>query len=164
MSSLFYKSSLEEFDTAPELVTEILAYWQSKCGNGGEIPTREDIQPWDIPRQLGRVCVIDVVQDPLDFIYRLDGTEISGSSREDLRGRSILEATPGEIYKHVYDDLKVALDAAAPSLMLVDYGHDDYHARYLRAVFPLTDKDNGTQLMTYSHSLLSPDGSFEPVR
>ena len=164
MSSIHYKSTAADFETAPQLVTDLLAYWQSKCGDAGEIPRREDIQPWDIPRQLGRICVIDVTQDPLDFIYRLDGTEISGSSNEDLRGRSILEGTPKEIYVHVYDDLKQAFEAGKPTLTLIDYTHDSYRANHLRAVFPMSDNGNPTMLMTFSHSLLSPDGSFEPVR
>ena len=69
-----------------------------------------------------------------------------------------------ETLDDIMADLKQALERGEPTLFKVKYSHDDYTAHFLRAVFPLHDKVPGDTLMTYSHSLLSEDGYFKPVR
>lgn len=50
------------------------------------MPSRSDIDPTDIPKLLPYVTLIDVLANPLDFRYRLIGTEIRNISRRDYTG------------------------------------------------------------------------------
>jgi hypothetical protein len=61
------------------------AYWLGKC-KGRLMPSRSDIDPTDIPKLLPYVTLIDVLADPLDFRYRLIGTETRNISRRDYTG------------------------------------------------------------------------------
>ena len=61
------------------------AYWLSKC-NGRAMPSRADIDPTDMPKLLPYVTLIDVLANPLDFRYRLIGTEMRNISRRDYTG------------------------------------------------------------------------------
>lgn len=163
MTAVQYRSEEISFDTAPEQIQSLHAYWRERC-KGDAFPDKEAILPWELPEQLGRICLIEVRQEPLDFIYRLDGTYISAASFEDLKGKSILDGTPHELYRYKYNDLKAAYEAARPVLQQVEYAHDDYHYIYMRAVFPLTHKSPGDMLMTFGYSLETIDGIFEKVR
>jgi PAS domain-containing protein len=51
-----------------------LTYWDAKRQNK-LMPPRSDIDPVEIPRLLPYVMLIDVVREPLDFRYRLMGTQ-----------------------------------------------------------------------------------------
>ena len=62
-----------------------LAYWHSKR-RGRPMPARRDLDPIEIPHLLPWVLLIDVLCDPLDFRYRLIGTEVVAVSRRDFTG------------------------------------------------------------------------------
>ncbi len=62
------------------------AYWLGKC-NGRAMPSLSDIDPADIPKLLPYVTLIDVLSNPLDFRYRLIGTEVRNISRGDYTGQ-----------------------------------------------------------------------------
>ena len=74
---------------APRL-KQALTYWQMKRA-GRAMPARRDIDPVDIPALLPYVVLIDVLAEPLDFRYRLIGTEIRNISRHDYTGRRFSE-------------------------------------------------------------------------
>lgn len=50
------------------------------------MPSRRDIDPVDLPRQLPNIMLIDVEQRPLRFRYRLVGTRVVEASAEDRTG------------------------------------------------------------------------------
>ncbi|MGH6947344.1 MAG: hypothetical protein ACREDZ_08450 [Kiloniellales bacterium] len=128
------------------------------------MPPKGAIVPWELPHHIGRLCLIEVVHEPLDFVYRLDGSNISSSSSEDLKDRSVLQGTPKFIYEHIFADLKASAEAGAPVLWRAFYAHDEVSYSYLRLVLPLTRKSRGDYLMTYSHSMDTPDGQFPATR
>jgi hypothetical protein len=71
--------------TAPRL-RDAYAYWRGKR-NGRLMPTRADIEPTEIPALLPFLMLIDVVAAPLDFRYRLIGTEARSILRRDYTGQ-----------------------------------------------------------------------------
>jgi len=79
--------------SAPRL-KEALAYWQSKQA-GRPMPSRRDIDPVDIPLLLPYVILIDVLSAPLDFRYRLIGTEVRNISQREYTGKRFSEL-PGK--------------------------------------------------------------------
>ena len=60
---------------ASPIIDEALAYWHRIRG-ARPMPSRADLNPADIPTLLPFVILVDVLRDPLDFRYRLIGTEI----------------------------------------------------------------------------------------
>jgi hypothetical protein len=100
-------------------------YWQSKCGNRS-MPTRADIDPVDMPRQLlPGICIVDVVADDRRYVYRLVGTGDAEVRGNDPTGKSVLEGFFGpsaqdalSCYDRVVTSRAPFLDAApftAPS-------------------------------------------------
>ncbi len=69
---------------APRL-KEAFAYWQSKLA-GRSMPARRDIDPVEMPQLLAYLMLIDVLPAPLDFRYRLIGTEIRAIIARDYTG------------------------------------------------------------------------------
>lgn len=62
-----------------------LAYWESKIVDG-RIPARRDIEPLDIPELLPQIILLDVVQDPWNFRFRLIGTNVVYHLAQDWTG------------------------------------------------------------------------------
>ena len=80
-------------------------YWRSRC-RGGANPSRQDIDPLDIPDLLPNVFLLDVVGDAEDFVFRLAGTLVEDAFSMPLRGKSIAEiqkaaGTPIPVAQHV---------------------------------------------------------------
>jgi len=50
-------------------------YWVALCA-GRRFPTRREIDPTAIPRQLLKISLVDVSRDPLDFRIRLVGQHV----------------------------------------------------------------------------------------
>lgn len=69
---------------APRL-RDAFAYWRDKR-LGRLMPARADIEPTEIPALLPFVMLIDVLAAPLDFRYRLIGTEARSILRRDYTG------------------------------------------------------------------------------
>lgn len=77
-------------------------------------PKWSDIDLLLLPSKLlPRICVVDVKQDPLDFIYRFWGTDITNMHMYDLTGQSIQNLTPVsyadclmEQYRYVQENAK----------------------------------------------------------
>jgi hypothetical protein len=69
------------------------AYWRSRCGPG--LPSRAMIDPTDIPTLLPHVVIHGVKREPLDFVYRLMGSEVRRHMAEDRTGQW-MSTIPGQ--------------------------------------------------------------------
>jgi hypothetical protein len=76
----------------PRLV-ELYDYW-SRRRPGGGLPCRGDLDPAAIPRLLKHVFLVDVLPQPLDFRYRLIGTDLVRVAGRDVTGCRLAEALP----------------------------------------------------------------------
>ena len=65
---------------------EAYSYWNTKRRNK-LMPSRSDIDPIEFPPLLPYVILIDVVREPLDFRYRLVGTQACEIMRGDFTGQ-----------------------------------------------------------------------------
>lgn len=75
-----------EVPFAAREMNEIHAYWLAKRGQR-RMPSRQDIDPTEIPRLLRSVMLIDVCHDPLRFRYRLIGTKVVDATGENRTGK-----------------------------------------------------------------------------
>jgi hypothetical protein len=89
MTTVFDPSSL----AAPRL-RQAYAYWHGKLA-GRAMPARRDIDPVEMPQLLPYVMLVDVLADPLDFRYRLIGTEVRAILARDYTGSRFSEV-PGK--------------------------------------------------------------------
>ncbi|MDP6390255.1 MAG: PAS domain-containing protein [Alphaproteobacteria bacterium] len=87
-------SSTKFLDACAPEIKQIFEYWDSKR-RGRRMPSREDIDPIEIPRLLPKVQLVDVEQDPLRFRYRLVGTEMVARRGSDPTGKEVGKAFYG---------------------------------------------------------------------
>ena len=79
---------LEDIETP--YLRRLFAYWQDKR-RGRELPSRRDLDPREFAFALGHVLLIDVVDDPRRFRFRLHGSVLSFRARYDMTGRMVDE-------------------------------------------------------------------------
>lgn len=148
-------------DDLPADVLEVRDYWESRREAGG-IPSKSSIQPWDIKDKLGRLCILQVQREPLDFVYRLDGMNVASALQQDMTGKSVRRISPKDYADTVFADLTEALDAGEPALWHLDLNIPPAVYPYLRLILPLSGADGHEIefLMTFAHNLNQKQGHF----
>lgn len=99
---------------------------------------RRDIMPEEFGFALGRVILMDVRKDPLDFIYRLYGSEISEADRDEVTKKSVYDQPAGDYRDHLvacYSDAIAARRAVYHEMTVADGRRA---ARFQRGLFPLS--------------------------
>jgi len=71
---------------ASQEMNAIHDYWLAKRGRR-RMPSRQDIEPTEIPLLLRNVMLIDVLHDPARFRYRLIGTNVVDATGENRTGK-----------------------------------------------------------------------------
>lgn len=127
---------------------------------GRNFAARRDILPEEIAFALGRIMLMDVRYEPLDFVYRLYGSEISDGDHDELTKKSIYDQKAGpyrDILVACYTDA-VARRAATYHEMAV--GDSRRSARYQRGLFPLSDDQQTINMLL---SVTWWDNDLQPV-
>ncbi len=127
-----------------------LEYWQSKIRDG-RLPSRQDIEPLDIPDLLPQIILLDVARDPWNFRFRLIGTNVVYHLERDWTGTWFSEighmAPPSRIFNNC---VEVASSGNAVRSQTPYVGP---HSQYVRAediVLPLaTDGENPDKLLVF---------------
>lgn len=94
---------------------QIHAYWQSRCG-ARQMPSRSDIDPVDVPSLLPFIFLVDVLNDPRDFRFRLAGTHFRDVTGIEFTGRLIGEVFPPAFGAEVFYHWSNCVDRAAPAV------------------------------------------------
>lgn len=93
---------------------ELHAYWLS-VGRNGQIPFRKDIQPTSMPRHLLRaVFLVDVLNEPRNFRFRLAGSAFREGSGQEVTGRLIDEVFPPDYTLQVRELWGAVVDGRRP--------------------------------------------------
>ncbi len=131
----------------PDLVFEkpslskLLAYWNEKRGRR-RMSSRADIDPLDLPKHLGHLCLVDIEHDPLRLRYRLIGAAITETMGRDMTGR---------YFDDIYED-DILRDSVAAHAWIVEhraplrmFGHALYSSKsyYLYEILNLPLSDDG---------------------
>ena len=112
--------------------------WLAKRGDK-LAPSRAAFDPAELRAILPRLLMIDVVQDPLDFRYRLAGTMTYELHGQELTGKSITALRPPEFVATLWADLRELIETAQPQLVLLDFTNQDgYHRLYHVLRLPLS--------------------------
>ena len=110
-------------DTAIELKSETLRRvyhdWDLRRGLR-RFPARGDIDPIDFKYVLGRITLLDVLRDPLDYRYRLCGSITAARYGVDMTKRCVSEIPSPELRDAVRSHLDEVLRLEAPVARFYD--------------------------------------------
>lgn len=109
---------------------EALAYWSAKRG-GRPLPLRGDLDPVEIPHLLRHVILIDVLEVPRDYRYRLLGDEILTRVTPGLKGRRFREIDGKGPGTALWESMTRVVDTGLPRYGRAGYAGPD---RYTVAV------------------------------
>jgi hypothetical protein len=124
---------------AAQIVVPALSYWERIRGSRA-IPRRCDIDPAEIPQLLPFVMLVDVLENPLDFRFRLVGTEIDAITAVNLRGQRFSESRQLGPGSNVWNDYVSVEKTHRPLTGKVDYVGTDRYVRAIRhCLMPLSD-------------------------
>lgn len=133
-------------------VADIYAYWDSKR-DGRPMPRRADIAPHEITRFLPGILLVEVRQDPLDFVYRLVGTREVEARGNDPTGRRVIDAYFGTNPDDVLENYR---RVATSGSFLYDFDRfTSPGGRFVQdesLFLPLTTTSDAVgQILVYSH-------------
>jgi hypothetical protein len=129
------------FDIAdlPPGFVEALSAWERLRGDRFA-PGRRDIDPALFRTVLANVVLFDVIADPLDFSYRLIGTEVRRRIRRNLAGvrfSAIEHQRPGSA---IFSDYERVVAERRPLFGDIRYVGPDEQVRFVRhLLMPLSD-------------------------
>ena len=120
----------------------LLEYWNDLRGAGPMAPARA-IQPIEMRPALGYVCLLDVIDDGLDFHYRVYGSDIAHCVGGDLTGTRLSDYTRSR-WMLVYHAAAYRASAQRHDALFTSYvpTSDIATTRWDRLILPLAD-DNG---------------------
>lgn len=115
---------------AADVIANARAYWEKIRGDRS-MPTRASLDPIDIPPLLPFVMLVDVLRNPLDFRFRLIGTEVSliiSGNYRGVRFSDLPHMAPGN---KVWSEYEEVVTTRKPLFSAVDYVGSN---RYVRGI------------------------------
>lgn len=121
-----------------DVIRNAKAYWE-RIRADRAVPGRRDLDPVEIPQLLAHVMLVDVVAEPLDFTFRLIGSEIDAIISRRSVGRrfsTIPHMAPGN---KVWAEYETVVRTREPLTGAVDYVGADRQVRGVRhCLMPLS--------------------------
>ncbi len=114
-----------------------LAYWQS-IRRGRKLPAKPDIDPAEIPKLLPGTILVDVLRQPLDFRYRLVGSEVDKIAHRNFRGIRFSEILHMRRGSRLWAQFEEVVETRSPLWSEVSYvGADPFIRRLRHCLMPL---------------------------
>ncbi len=115
------------------------SYWQSRSPGPGIVPSRAQIDAADIPHLLPNIFLLDVIENPLRFRYRLAGTRLLYAGGRELTGLVMEDAHPNLFIAPPYADYPACVREHRVSRRLGSpvFDWDRDHVRIERLLLPL---------------------------
>ena len=98
----------------------VMELWRERRGSR-VAPCRRDFDPWDLKPVLPMILLVDVLQDPLDFRYRLSGTKVRDIHGMELTGHRVRDLMPRLYAEKVWQDYSELVERKAPQLCEIEY-------------------------------------------
>lgn len=124
---------------APEDIVALAAHWQALRG-GDKCPSRDDIDPAALRRYLGFISILEVRDDPVDFVYRLFGSKLVECLQLDMTGKSVLDLPPAELGQCIFQQMRETIGTSAPIYFRAEVRCDNPSRKsgFARLVLPLS--------------------------
>ncbi len=132
----------------PDVINQAMAYWE-RIRAAHPMPRRGDLDPVDIPKLLPFVMLVDVFAQPLDFEFRLIGTEIDAIVADKYLGRRFSAIRHMTIGNKIWADYETVVHTRRPLTAAVNYVGADRYVRGIRhGLMPLSE-DRNTVTMVF---------------
>ena len=128
--------------TTPQL-RSLLDLWAAKCA-GRALPSRADFSDADLRPWFGNLLMVDVIEGPHQFRFRLMGTSLVDAACRELTGKFFDEADITGYEPDVLDDYAEVLRSCAPLCKTRRYNPTpgtfmDHWRVYERLLLPLAN-------------------------
>ena len=121
------------------LIDAAWSHWDAMRG-GRPMPSRADLDPLDVPLLLPSTILVEVLHDPLDFRYRLLGTELDRIVSHNYKGLRFSEIPLIGRDGQIWQDHETVVRTRAPLRAAVRYiGADDGVRGLSHGLFPLSN-------------------------
>lgn len=111
------------------------------------MPARGDFDVVDMKPWLGNMNLVDVERNPLDFRYRVFGTNVANMLRKELTGHTI-DDNPLSLVAQLRASYERVVETAAPFYQRIDFVAVSEFYRFHRLLLPLSDDDKAvTQVL-----------------
>ncbi len=98
----------------PELLSNVFDYWNTRRGET-LAPTWDRFNLDELPPKIVPWCsVVDVVRDPIDFIFRFWGTERRNLLGQEVTGKSIRSVIDHAVMDTVFDQYVAVVEDGVP--------------------------------------------------
>jgi hypothetical protein len=112
-------------------------YWRGKWQDGDRLPGRSDIDPLDFSYALGDVTLVDVLQEPLRFRFRLDGTRHVEHFGFDMTGQMLDDFPEPGMQQSIFESYRDIVENRTPRRRYRDLTADGRPFRYEALLLPL---------------------------
>lgn len=99
---------------------EVYSYWQKAC-NGRKMPARADLDPADLGHVLPHILLHEVKRDPLDFRYRLIGSEVLRHFQRNYTGEWMSDIPHQRAPSELWSLLQSVVESGEPALASPPY-------------------------------------------
>lgn len=132
-----------------EAQQSLLLHWQHMREKRGGLPARGDFRMQDLGRHVPDIIVMDILADPVDFRYRLIGTNAAEHLHMDYTGKSLRNLPGKGPGSTIWANMDETRQSREPRHLSVPYVGP--HADFKKAVtlyLPLaSDHQNADKLM-----------------
>ena len=130
---------MDDIATWHPKVAAMHAYWEVRKPDPGLLPSRAHIDPADIPTLLPHLFLLDVIERPLRFRYRLAGTKLLYAGDREMTGLLMEDAHPNLFIAPPYADYPACVREHRVSRRLGTpvFDWDREHVRIERLLLPL---------------------------
>ncbi|NBB83533.1 MAG: PAS domain-containing protein [Alphaproteobacteria bacterium] len=114
-------------------------YWRAKCGDNG-LPRRGDVDPAEIIGLLPHTLLVDVSHDPLDFSFRLVGTEVVRRYGKEFTGKRLTDLDLDGLNRQIFEEYALTVQRRTPEYFVDEYVMANGKVMHFeRILMPLSD-------------------------
>jgi hypothetical protein len=112
--------------------------WWVAHHRDGKLPSRRQIDPFDLKFLLGNLMIIDVKHEPLRFHFRLIGTNLVDRMRRDWSGKPLDTYPDAEFREHLQKSYEEVVKGGRPVANTRRLLVDGRYYRYDGLILPLS--------------------------
>lgn len=111
--------TIDQSDFSP-LIKQGFSYWQSKC-KGDQLPQWCDINPAEIKTLLPSFILVQVMQDPLDFMEKITGETVRHHTAGNSMGKNWRDYPGREPGSQIWSRLENVVKIKQPCFLTIPY-------------------------------------------
>lgn len=126
---------VDEVDLSGDLFVAAHDHWAGLRGPGRAMPRRDELDPLEMPRRLLPYSeLVEVLRDPLDFRYRVIGTQIDRICQRCYTGLTIRQIPLQRPPSGMFDFFALAYERKSPLCVRLPYVGPDRFVEGIRSL------------------------------